>query len=142
MGDKGYDRRLAIIEAILDLDPGSHEQCRGEPLECSPECPEESCPLRHNRLQQFGSLVLTLIEEHRWHRAYLDELEHLGMLPLKTRNRIALRVHKSRLEDALEDTRARLQDVGTVQALRDEVERRVQEIQAEIEAVTLQIEEP
>lgn len=135
------ERRLALLEGALDIDPGSHERCKGNPLDCGGDCTEESCPLRNNRVHELGSLVLTLIEEFRWHRAFAAEMEHLQLVPQGTQARIALRVRRSQLEEALQAAEATLQEVGTVQRLHEEVERRIREIKAEIKAATDRLEE-
>ena len=135
------ERRLSILEGVLDIDPGAHLRCGGDPLECGPSCTEESCPLRNNRLHELGSLVRALLEEFRWYQAWAEEMESLGILPEGVRKRVALRVHKSRLEDALRAAEENLAQLGTVHGLREGAEQRLHEIQSEIEQIAKRLED-
>lgn len=135
---EGIERRIGLLESVLDLDL---QHCGGNTSECGDACTEEVCPLRNNRVHELGSLTISLIEEFRWHRAWMAEMEYLGQVPEGTKSRVAVRVHKSQLEDALVAVEATLHEVGTVQKLRIEVEQRIQEIKAEIEAAARRLEE-
>lgn len=138
---QNVNRRLELLEGVLDVDPGSFERCAGTPSECGDACTDERCPLQNNRLHELGSIVVSLIEEFRWHRAWMAEMEHLGQIPAGTQARVTLRIRKSQLEDALVAAEATLKEVGTVQVLRTEVEHRIREIKTEIEAAARRLEE-
>jgi len=130
------ERQLNLLEAVLDIDPHTHETCRGDPGECGDDCQEESCPLRNNQVARIGDLFVTLIEELRWHRAWIDEYEHLGITGEESRKRVALRVKRDQHRDALRDAERFLENARAVPDLMERVQARVSELRAEIDRIT------
>lgn len=104
------ERRMNLYEAILDIDPGVSEHCQGNPSECGDACQTRTCPLQNNRVHDLGSVVVTMYEEFRWQKAWADEMEHLRVVPAGTIDRVALRVRKSQIEEALQKLTASLED--------------------------------
>ena len=129
------ERRLDLYEAVLDIDPGTHERCRGNPNECGEDCDEKSCPLQNNRVHDLGCIVMTMYEEFRWHKAWADEMEHLRVVPAGTLDRVALRVRRSQLQDKLQKLRAGLEEPSVVGTLRDKLAEHEAGIAREIEAI-------
>jgi len=125
-------QRTSLLEAVLDLDPGVHQRCQGSPSDCGDACTERACPMRNNRVHEMGSIMRSLIEEFRWHRAWAKELECLQAVPHGTQERVALRVRVSQLRDALHSAELTLAEVGTMEVLRNEVTTRIREIEGEI----------
>jgi len=129
------ERRMNLYEAVLDIDPGVSEHCEGNPSECGEACKSTTCPLQNNRVHDLGSLVITMYEEFRWQKAWADEMEHLRVVPAGTIDRVALRVRKSQIEEALQNLRVNLEDpavsTGTMgQKLKDHAESLEREIAA------------
>lgn len=128
-------RKIDLITAILGLDPAVHLRCRGNPRECGEACTEVSCPLRTNRIQEAGDLAASLLDEFRWHRAWAEELEALGVVPEGTLNRVSLRVRKARLDSMLQEAVAARRAVEGVQVLEERLFARIQEIKETIAAI-------
>lgn len=126
---------LDLIAAILGLDPKVWVRCQGDPEACGARCTEEGCPLQTNRLQNLGEMVATLLEEFRWHRAWAEELEDMGVVPGGTLDRVTLRVEKSRLQDRLKEAVKAHEALTGVQVLRERFVDRISEIRADIEAI-------
>jgi hypothetical protein len=129
------ERRLDLYEAILDIDPGVHNRCRGNPTECGEDCLEKTCPLQNNRVHDLGVAVLTMYEEFRWQKAWADEMEHLRVVPVGTLERVALRVRKSQLQDKLLKLREGLAEPSVVGTLRDKLVEHEADVVREIEAI-------
>ena len=129
------ERMAELMGAIMGLDPDAHLRCRGNPSECGEGCSDDSCPLRNNLLQDLGSMVTTLLEEFRWHRAWGEELEDLLIVPAGTSDRVTLRVQRERLQDTLKEAIEANEAIQGVQVLRDRVVNRIGQLRAEIEAL-------
>jgi len=123
------EKRVDLIESVLDIDPGSYLRCEGNPGACGKECKQETCPLQNGKIQDIGSILVSLIEEFRWHRAWADEMTYQGVYPVGTEERVQLRVKKNQLEALLRQAEA---DLGTVPGIQEEMKGRVAEIRQEI----------
>jgi len=130
-------RRLSLLEAVLDLDFKAHPDCGGDPLECGDgEC-GEGCPLQNNRLQELGGIVMALLDEFEWHRAWAEEIEALGLVPPDTQARVQLRVERRRLQEQLRQVQSNRERLPSVQAFED----RATELEARIGVITTKLGE-
>jgi len=136
----GMERGLELLDAILGLDSDVHEWCRGRPSECGERCAKDTCPLRNNRLQHLGSLIDTLLEEFRWHRAWADELEAQGVVSKGSVAQVAQRVRQNRLKEALVEAEEAAQAIQGVQVLRERFASRIDDMKAEIAALDVHLE--
>lgn len=134
-------RRLDVVEAILDIDPLTYARCKGKPDECGESCTDKSCPLQNNQVHRLGSIIVTLIEEFRWHRAWAAEMEHLRVVPEGTHDRVALRVRQSQLRDVLLESEDSLSDARGVPSLHKKLSKRIVDIRAEIQRLQGEITE-
>jgi hypothetical protein len=65
-------RRLAVIEAALDIDLNESD-CTGEPGECSEgKCDIEGCPLANNRLMRVAQLARRAHDNTEFLLRFLD----------------------------------------------------------------------
>lgn len=65
-------RRIAVIEAALDIDL-DESSCTGEPGECSDgQCDIEGCPLANNRLMTVARLARRASEDTQFILRFLD----------------------------------------------------------------------
>ena len=136
---QSIERRLNLLEEVLDLDPGTVDRCQGNPVECGASCTDEGCPLRDNQVTRLGSLVLTLLEEFRWYRAWAEELESLHMIPEGSGKRVSLRVRQSIVEDTFHKAEASLKTVPP--SMQEEVRARIQALQDEIQDIERRLKE-
>jgi hypothetical protein len=134
------ERRLKLLEALLDIAPDTFKRCQGNPRLCGESCTDKSCPLRNNQLYRVGSIMVTLLEEFRWHRAWADEMAHVRMVPTESLDRVKLRVQQSQLREALRDTEASLEDVEGVPPLKKQVLQRARDLRAEVERLDKEIQ--
>jgi hypothetical protein len=130
---------LNLLESVLDLDPDTVDRCQGNPVECGTTCTDEGCPLRNNQVTRLGSLVLTLLEEFRWYRAWAEELESLHTVPEGTVQRVALRVRQSITEDTLHKAETSLKTVPP--SMQEEVRARIQTLHDEIQDIERRLKE-
>jgi hypothetical protein len=133
------EQQLEILEGILGIDPGAKYRCSGSPSECGDVCTEEQCPLKANRLTELGSLIVSLLHEFRWHRAWAEEMVRLRVVPASSLERVELMVKRMALEERLRSAEASLEAVQGVQVLQDTVSHRVNTIRSEIEAIDQRI---
>lgn len=133
------ERNLNLLNAILDLSPDIHQRCQGDPSECGEKCESNSCPLQNNRLQDLGGLVMTLLDEFTWHRAWAEELEILQMVPPGSLERVALRVKRGHLQDLLQNTIKAHTSLQEVPVLHGKITKRIDEIQVELQALDEEI---
>jgi hypothetical protein len=126
------DMGVELLGAILGLDPEVWIRCQGRPDECGVACTENTCPLRTNRLQEVGEMVVMLLEEFRWHRAWAEELEASRAVPKGTLERVELRVQRSRLQERLAEALKDNEALTGVQVLQERFAFRISEIRANI----------
>jgi hypothetical protein len=133
------DRRLTLIEGVLDLEPSAYLRCGEEPNGCSDGCVEDPCPLQTNRLHELGSLVLSMLEEFRWCREWAHEMETVGIVPKGTVKRVGLRVRRAQLVERMEDTQKALDEVEAGGPLHEVIAKRLEEMQSELDNLHEQI---
>jgi hypothetical protein len=128
-------RRLTLLEDVLDISSSHAERCQGK--DCL-TCEETACPLRDNRVTKMGSLVVTMLDEFRWYRAFVEEMQTQKWLTPEVKHRIEIRVQIQQLEDKLDENQRVLDSFKEF----PEIQRRVRDtiLAIETQITTLQKE--
>lgn len=125
------ERRLAVLETVLGVDP--EVKCHGAGEPCPDICDPTTCPLQTNNVQGIAQMLSDVLDKYLLIQCWAQELEGATRIPAGSWGRAEMRMRLIRIDERLsraQEIRTRLGTVGEGSYL-EGVNTQIQELQRE-----------